>query len=91
MTFIQGGSADYGRPGPETVRRREFIALMGARVTWPFAGIGAATGSDLSSGLPATVSRPRWPSLCEQSDEVIDELKQLLSRFVAFNVRGIHP
>ena len=44
MTFIQGGSADYGRPGPETVRRREFIALMGARVTWPFAGTGAAKG-----------------------------------------------
>ena len=30
---------------------------------------GAATGSDLSSGLPAAVSRPRWPSLCEQSDD----------------------
>jgi hypothetical protein len=90
MTFIQGGSADYGRPRRETVRRREFIVLMGARVR-PFAGTGAGTGSDLSSGLPATVSRPRWPSLCEQSDEAIDELKQLLSRFVAFNVRGFHP
>jgi hypothetical protein len=39
MTLIQGGSSDDGRPGRETVRRREFIALMGARVTWPFAAL----------------------------------------------------
>ena len=29
------------------MRRREFIALMGASVTWPFAATGAATGADL--------------------------------------------
>jgi hypothetical protein len=42
-------------------------------------------------------SRSRSPacagcrSRCEQSDDAIDEIKQLLPRFIAFTVNGSHP
>jgi hypothetical protein len=39
----------------ETMRRREFIALMGASVTWPFAGMAQQPGRGACPILAAPV------------------------------------
>jgi hypothetical protein len=78
MTFIQGGSADYGRPGRETVRRREFIVLMGAcqavRWHWHSNRVGPMMSSSdcclvsSRSTLGAFIHRPLIDSNCFEAE-----------------------
>ena len=56
----------------ETMRRREFIALMGASVTWPFAAMGQQAGRTYRLGGVAVGPRnaPHFVSM-------FDELRRL--------------
>ena len=56
----------------ETMRRREFIALMGASVTWPFAAMAQEAGADLSPWR-----RVRRSTQCAAIVAMFDELRRL--------------
>jgi len=53
----------FSPTGEETMRRREFIALMGASVTWPFAAMAQQAGRTYRLGFLAIVARDAPPNM----------------------------
>ena len=64
-------------PLGEAMRRREFIALMGASVAWPFAAMGQQATQTYHLGLVSPVPCEATPSTSPLTLAFQDELRHL--------------
>jgi putative tryptophan/tyrosine transport system substrate-binding protein len=87
--------AQEGSAGGETMRRREFIALMGASVAWPFAALAQQPGRTYHLGL-LTAEPPNHPVHGGTFNALLDGLRRQgfiegENLTVEYRVFGRHP